>query len=201
MARGDVAVFDRFARYYDFVMPGAKATQLGRALDLADRPVARLVDLGGGTGRATQALSADERVVLDAARGMLERARSHDLACVQGDASRLPLTDGSVDAITIVDALHHVYDWDGVFTEAFRVLGPGGVFVVSDFDPTTLLGRGLVAAEHLVGFESRFLSPRRLCEHLESVGFETVVLDTGFGYTVAGVVPKRESRNHSTPEE
>lgn len=197
MASGDVAVFDRFARYYDFVMPGAKATQLGRALDLADRPIDRLVDLGGGTGRAAQALSADERIVLDAARGMLERALRHDLACVQGDASRLPLTNDSVDAITIVDALHHMFDWEDVFAEAFRALRPGGVFVISDFDPTTLLGRGLVAAEHLVGFESRFLSPEQLCERLEAVGFETVVLDTGFGYTVAGLVPKQEGRNHS----
>ncbi|MFW6435944.1 MAG: hypothetical protein ACOCY1_06135, partial [Halovenus sp.] len=77
------------------------------------------------------------------------------------------------------------------------VLRPGGVVVISDFDPTTILGRGLVVAEHLVGFDSRFLSPESLCRRLEAVGFETVVVDDGFGYTVAGIEPKREDKSHS----
>lgn len=197
----DVSTFDRFARVYDLVMPGADATQLGRALERSERPVDRLLDLGGGTGRAARALDANQRIVLDAARGMLVRARDHGLATIQGDASRLPVAPASVDAVTIVDALHHVHGWDSLFEEVFRVLRPGGVLAISDFDPTTLLGRLLVTGEHLIGFESQFVSPQVLCDHLERVGFETIVVDDGFGYTVAGVVSKRENKSRSTQRE
>jgi len=189
MSTGDVALFDRFARYYDLFMPGAKATDLTRGLELADRPVQRLVDVGGGTGRAARSLAVDQRLVVDASRGMLEQA---SLPSVQGDAGRLPLATDAVDAITIVDALHHIYEWDRLFDEAFRVLAPGGVIVVSDFDPTTVPGRVLAAGERLVGFDSRFAAPDELRNRLEAAGFETHLLDGGFGYTVAGVAPKRE---------
>ncbi|QSG08379.1 class I SAM-dependent methyltransferase [Halapricum desulfuricans] len=189
MSTGDVALFDRFARYYDLFVPGAKATNLSRGLETATRPVERLVDVGGGTGRAARALGVDQRVVLDASRGMLSQTA---LSSIQGDAGRLPLATDAVDAITVVDALHHIHGWDAVFEEAFRVLSPGGVLVISDFDPATVPGRLLVAGERLVGFDSCFESPDRLRERLEAIGFETRLIDGGFGYTVAAVVPKRE---------
>jgi len=191
MSTGDVATFDRFARYYDLFMPGAKATDLSRGLDAATRSVERLVDVGGGTGRAAQALGVQQRVVLDASSGMLAQAT---LPSVQADAGQLPLATDSIDAITIVDALHHIHGWDAVFEEAFRVLAPGGVLVISDFDPTTLPGRLLVAGERLVGFDSAFASPERLRQDLEAVGFETHLPSGGFGYTVAAVVPKHEGK-------
>jgi len=198
---GDVRMFDRFARVYDLVMPGADATKLGRALDGGDRPVDRLLDLGGGTGRAARALDVEQRIVLDAAGGMVRRAHDHGLPAVQADGARLPLVAESVDGVTIVDALHHIHGWDSLFEEVFRVLRPGGVLAISDFDPTTLLGRALVAGEHLIGFESQFASVDELCDRLERAGFETFVVDDGFAYTVAGVVPKRENKSRSTRRE
>jgi ubiquinone/menaquinone biosynthesis C-methylase UbiE len=195
MVAGDVAAFDRFARWYALCMPAARADYLARAIGLADRPVERLVDLGGGPGRAASALEADERFVVDAAGGMVRQARRNDLLALQGDAGRLPLDDGTLDAITITDALHHMYDWDRVVTESWRTLRPGGVLAISDFDPTTLAGRALERGERWFGFDSRFAPPDRLCGRLESAGFETHVVDDGFAYTVAGVVPEREGKN------
>jgi demethylmenaquinone methyltransferase/2-methoxy-6-polyprenyl-1,4-benzoquinol methylase len=194
MASGDVSPFDRFARYYDMVMPGASRSVLQDGLDVAQRPIHRLVDVGGGTGRATVAVDVPQRVVLDAAAGMLRRASGRGLDCVQGDASRLPLQTDSVDAITIVDALHHMYDWDGVFREAARVLRPGGVLVIREFDPTTLLGRGLVLGERLVGFDSQFADPATLAQRLGRAGLLPEIVDDGFGYTVVGVVPKPDTQ-------
>jgi ubiquinone/menaquinone biosynthesis C-methylase UbiE len=186
---GDARFFDSLARLYDLGMPRARSRHLDVGLSMAERPVERVLDVGGGTGRAAVELDAAERVVVDAARGMLTRARDRGLDTVQGDARRLPVTDESADAVTVVDALHHLPEQRRVFREAWRVLAPGGVLVVRDFDPDTLLGRGLVLAEDVVGFGSTFTGPDDLARALDDAGFRTTVPDRGFGYTVAGVKP------------
>ncbi|MEF8851177.1 MAG: methyltransferase domain-containing protein [Haloarculaceae archaeon] len=188
MALGDVSPFHRFARFYDLGMWRADRATLEAGLAVADRPVERVLDVGGGTGRASRALTDYETVVVDAARGMLARARETGLATVQGDAAALPVHDGSADAVLVVDALHHMADPDGVFAAAGRALRPGGVLVVREFDPTTLRGRGLVLGERVVGFDSQFWPPAELRDRLAAAGFEATVVEGGFGYTVAGTV-------------
>ncbi len=183
----DISTFDRLARLYDLAMPPAQYGPLAEGLARAERPVYRALDVGGGTGRAASAIR-PETVVVDAARGMLRRARSKGHAAVAGDATRLPVADASIDAALVVDALHHIPDHPAVFAELYRVLRSGGVVVVREFDPTTLPGRALVAAEHAWGFESTFHAPADLADLLTGAGFEATVLDGGFGYTVAGVV-------------
>lgn len=182
--------FDRFAPLYDRVMPPADASVLEPGLRQAVGPVERLLDVGGGTGRGARALSVPEAVVVDASRPMLRRARGHGLACVQGDSATLPVADGSVDAVLVIDALHHFPEIDGTVAAAARALRPGGALVVREFDPGTLRGRALVAAEHLVGFRSTFLGPDDLGARMEDAGLEPVILDRGFAYTVAGVRPE-----------
>jgi demethylmenaquinone methyltransferase/2-methoxy-6-polyprenyl-1,4-benzoquinol methylase len=186
---GDVRFFDRLARLYDLAMPRARSTQLHAALAQAERPVERLLDVGGGPGRAAAVLDARQRVVVDVSRGMLQVARRRGLGVVQGDAGRLPVPDGSADAVTIVDALHHMPEQGRALAEAWRALAPGGVLVVVEFDPGTLLGRGVVLGERLVGFGSTFHGPDDLARHLDDVGFRTTVVDRGFVYTLAAVKP------------
>jgi demethylmenaquinone methyltransferase/2-methoxy-6-polyprenyl-1,4-benzoquinol methylase len=191
MALGDVGRFHRFARPYDLLMPPARRSLLAAALSEADRDVSVLLDVGGGSGRASRAVDAERRVVVDAARGMLRQARGHGLEAVQADAGRLPVASGSVDAVLIVDALHHIRDPDRIFRETARVLRPGGVLVVREFDPTTVRGRALVVAERVVGFDSAFWSPDELAERVTAAGLRSTVLDRGFGYTVVGVAQSR----------
>lgn len=181
----DVPYFDAFAPVYDRVMPAAESAPLRAGLAYADGSVDRVLDLGGGTGRASQAL--DGATVVDASRGMLERARERGLPTVQGDVSRLPIRDGSADAAVVVDALHHFPDADRTLAEAARVLRPGGALVIRDFHPGTVRGRLLVAAEHAVGFESSFRGPNELVRALADAGFEPHVVERGFAFTVAGV--------------
>ena len=185
---GDVRFFDRFARLYDLVMPPARVAPIERGLANAARPVERVLDVGGGSGRATVAVDAPDRIVCDVSRGMLRRARGRGLDCVRADARRLPIRDDSVDAVMVVDAFHHLPNPRACVDEARRVLRPGGVLVVRDFDPETLPGRAFVAVERLVRFDSTFSTPADLARFLSRAGFAARVVDGGFGYTVSGVV-------------
>ncbi|SFK88499.1 demethylmenaquinone methyltransferase / 2-methoxy-6-polyprenyl-1,4-benzoquinol methylase [Halogranum rubrum] len=186
---GDVRFFDRIARLYDFVMPPAERERLLDGLARADRPVDHVLDVGGGSGRAAMALETGDRqvTVVDISRGMLSRARGRGLSCVQADARRLPVASESVDAVTIVDALHHMPTQRTVLGDVARVLAPGGVLVVREFDPETLLGRATEFAEKQFGMGSLFTGPDDLARALERAGLDTQVLDRGFGYTVVGV--------------
>jgi len=186
---GDAGVFDRFAWAYDRVMPPADADALRAGLARAERDLELVVDVGGGSGRASRAITAPNQLVVDAARGMLDQATRHGLAVVQGDAATLPIGDERADAIVIVDAFHHLPDRSGAITAAARALAPGGVLVVADFDPTTIRGRGLVLAERLVGFDSRFDTPIQLRDRMADAGLTPRTVEDGFGYVVAGVRP------------
>ncbi|MEF8771049.1 class I SAM-dependent methyltransferase [Halodesulfurarchaeum sp.] len=181
----DVPYFDRFAPLYDLLLPETDPKPLENGLGRATGLIEQIVDLGGGTGRAARAI-APETVIFDASQPMLTQADSNGYPTVQGDVRSLPLTSESVDAVLSVDAIHHLPALETVAEEVNRVLRPGGVIVIRDFDPTTVRGRGLAFAEHLVGFESTFFSAPRLAQILEDAGLEAKVLDLGFVYTVVG---------------
>jgi ubiquinone/menaquinone biosynthesis C-methylase UbiE len=50
-----------------------------------------------------------------------------------GDANKLPFEDGNFRLVTMVNVLHHIDEFTGIFREVSRVLIPGGRFVVADF--------------------------------------------------------------------
>lgn len=181
---GDVGWFDFVSPVYDLVMPSVDGEAVERGLGRAERRVDRVVDLGGGTGRAVRVVDASTRVVVDASRGMLMRA---DAERVLGDARESPLRGSSVDAVLVVDALHHIGRPSVVGGEAFRVLREGGVVVVCDFDPGSLQGRLLAFGERLLGMGSEFYSPGEVVDVLDGEGFDAGVVREGFGYVVVGV--------------
>ncbi|MFB6086275.1 MAG: class I SAM-dependent methyltransferase [Halodesulfurarchaeum sp.] len=186
----DVPYFDRFAPLYDVVLPATDAAPLDAGLGRADRQISNILDLGGGTGRAGRAIEADT-LIFDASGPMLSRAAKNGHPAVRGDVRSLPLDSESVDAILSVDAIHHLPAIETVLSEVERVLRPGGVVVIRDFDPSTLRGRGLALAERIVGFESTFYPVETLVEPLERTGLEPAVLESGFVYTIAARKPRK----------
>ena len=126
--------YSRQARTYDRTRAASPSVLAPLRAALGDRR-GTLVDVGGGTGNYARAL-ADEGwrpVVLDRNPGMLGRAASKHLPVALGDASALPVADGSADAVVFVSMLHHVPDWQAALAEARRVVRPGGVVVVMAF--------------------------------------------------------------------
>ena len=104
-----------------------------RALQQALGPLVgrRVLDLGCGKGRFARRLAdAGASVVgVDLSTGMLASA---GFDRVRASARRLPLADGTFDAVVAVEVLEHVASLDAVITEVRRVLRPGGAFAVID---------------------------------------------------------------------
>lgn len=152
-------VFDSVAERYDLMndLMSGGAHRLWKAA-LVDwlRPRAgmHLLDLAGGTGdiaeRCLRAVgSAEARVtVADINESMLAvgrrraQQRSHDrrIAWLCTDAERLPMTDRSVDAVTIAFGIRNCTNIEMVLREARRVLRPGGRFLCLEFSRLALPG-------------------------------------------------------------
>jgi len=187
---GDVRFFDRVARAYDRLMPDASIGAVERGFAAGERDVNRVLDLAGGTGRVARALAAAgyDTVVADVSRAMLEVARDRGLPALQADARRLPARDGSFDAVSIADAFHHLPEQTAVLAEIERVIAPGGVLVVVEFDPGHPIGRATAFGERAVGMGSVFHPPEDLLAMIGRAGMDPRVIERGFAYTVAGVV-------------
>jgi SAM-dependent methyltransferase len=89
---------------------------------------ARILDLGAGTGKLTKGLTEAgfDVVAVEPLEGMREvlARRAPEATVVEGFAERIPLGDGSVDAVTVADAFHR-FDPQPALAEIRRVLPPG----------------------------------------------------------------------------
>jgi len=144
-------MFDAIARRYDFLNHLLSAgldrrwrRRAIRSLSLTGRE--RLLDLCTGTAdlaiAGLDARPPAARVVgLDFAQGMLRagqvkirrRRQADRIALVHGDATRLPLGAGVVDAITIGFGIRNVENMSAVCGEMRRVLAPGGRIAILEF--------------------------------------------------------------------
>ena len=91
-----------------------------------------VVDLGAGTGKLTEGLLAlGLRVTaVEPDPGMREEfsRRLPEVPVLEGTAERIPLAEGTADAVLAGQAFHW-FDIDPALTEIARVTRPGGAFV------------------------------------------------------------------------
>lgn len=134
------------------------------------------LDLSSGPGLFTRAMAAAAPganvVGLDVSRAMLDvaarRCRGYsNILLVRADAHDLPFGSDCFGGVNNAGALHAYDDPEAVFSEVFRVMRPGGIYVGSTFAPSLSL-QGMLAAR-LAGI--RRVDPRDLHGWLSRIGF------------------------------
>ena len=142
--------FNLIAPIYDRVISHINLDQLIHLLEIP--PQARLLDVGGGTGRVSSLLlqEIDQIVVTDLSLGMLRQAQIKGaLLPTNAPAEQLPFPNESFDRILMVDAFHHVCDQKGTVGELMRVLTPGGRIVIEEPNINTFSVKLIALAEKL----------------------------------------------------
>lgn len=100
-----------------------------------------VLDIATGGGHVANALAplAENVVAYDLTPAMLDHARRFiagngygNVQFVQGDAERLPFSDCAFDMVTCRIAAHHFPDVLAFVQESWRVLRPGGSFLLID---------------------------------------------------------------------
>lgn len=150
----------------------------------------RILDVACGPGIVTAALATRAREVvafdltpemLDKARQRCERAGLSNVAFREGSATDLPFPDDTFDAVVTRLAVHHFANPSRVFAEVFRVLAPGGAFVVADV-VSSEAGAELALQNAIEVLRDpshvRMLPASELASAVQHAGFEIAAQDT-----------------------
>lgn len=110
-----------------------------KSLDIKSPEV--LVDFGAGTGYLTRdlAASAPAAVIhaLDIQQAMIDYLNAQmpgNVHPVLINSIQIPLKDNSVDALWSITVYHELSDTEKFLKESFRVLKPGGVLLIIDWE-------------------------------------------------------------------
>jgi len=136
----------------------------------------KVLDVGAGTGRITAELTKNGAQVtaLDVSEKMLEVLKTKVknrklLECVVGDAESLPFADNSFDVVVAAFLIVHLKDPTRFFDEAYRVLAPGGVLVVTNINQKE--APEVDTKEGKIKIESYYHRPEKIREILEQLAF------------------------------
>jgi RimJ/RimL family protein N-acetyltransferase/SAM-dependent methyltransferase len=123
-------------------------------LDIASGSGGPAVCAAVETGCGVVGLDSHAQGVATGVRLAAERGVSGRVRLVEGDASaRLPFDDATFDAVTCIDAIHHLPDRSAALAECRRVLRPGGRLLYTDpIVVTGMLSNDEIRVRSSIGF-------------------------------------------------
>lgn len=194
----DKADYSQIAEVYDEVrgsdLPHVAWWQAKIAAEGGLGPGKRLIDLGCGTGRWTIPLvrrTGCEAVGVDSSPEMLQKAREKDseggVQWVEGDVERLGFEPGSFDCALMVLMMHHLKDHLASFRGVYRILRPGGAFLIRQGTVEQILSDPLhrFFPEAVTLDRKRTPFRREIEWWLAEAGFDPVRADTFTQHTYA----------------
>jgi len=147
-----VARYDGIAEWYRGFRPSLPPDELDVLQRLLGRGEGRCLDVGCGTGLATEAVAelGWSAVGVDLSEDMLATARRRGLEVVHGSATELPFDDETFDAAVSSHTHIDIDDFAGAMKETARVLQPEAPLVYIGTHPcfvgphsVFLAGRGV----------------------------------------------------------
>ena len=96
----------------------------------------KILEVGCGSGNLLRSIECDNISGLDISPGMVKEAKK---TCpkgefVVGDAEKLPFNNNSFDKVIISEVLYYLPNLDKAIHEAFRVLKPNGVLLITSLN-------------------------------------------------------------------
>jgi len=151
-----------------------------RAVRALFEPRGPSLEIGVGSGRFATPLGI--RFGVEPARAMRRLARRRGIGVVAAVAERLPFRDGSFDGALMVTTICFLDDAEAAVPEAYRVLQPGGQFVVGFVDRESPLGLAYQRhrGESVFYKEAEFYSTGEVAALLRGAGFG----ELGFNQTI-----------------
>jgi len=177
--------FGKYAQEYVNSKTHARGQELDRLVEIAQpQPEWMALDIATGGGHtALKFASQVARVIatditekmLDAAKKFIIDSGADNVSFQLADAEKLPFEKSMFDLVTCRIAPHHFSDCPAFVQEAFRVLKPGGLFLMQDH----VLPENEAAARYVDNYEktrdpshNRAYSHREWINMFESAGFK-----------------------------
>jgi len=150
-------------------------------------PTAKGLEVGVGSGRFAAPLGI--KIGVEPSEKMAAKAEKQGIRVFRGVAEDLPFSDSEFDLVLMVTTICFVDDVLKSFTEAFRVLKPGGCIIVGFIDRESELGKQYNDRRNTSAFykDARFFSAQEVCKYLTDAGFS----DLSFSQTaISGEGPE-----------
>ena len=132
------------------------------AYELAARHVwGRILEVGCGEGYGAASLTSRGHVLAfeyDAAAARHAHRTYPEISVAIADACRLPVADGSVDAVVALQVLEHLYCADRFISGCRRALRRAGVLVLSTPNRVTFSPEGTLSPYHVYEYEAEELA-------------------------------------------